>query len=257
MISLIAEAKTMRDSEISISLEDFDRHHPVGEGIADGVMADIACMSIPEIMKEVKLSGVMAGKLLRMAYEFPNKSSGLKAIEAYTGVVFKAFDFQTLSADRQDYAIQRIAIISSLYGWLRPDDYIKPYRLDYTTRIAPDGRPLADYWRKDVTINLVRHIQAHGETDILDLLPADAARSVDRKLVKRFAKIWKVDFKELTPGGAYKTPNANRLKTLRGMLLREIVKQNICDPADLLTLRTDELIPLGTPDYPDHIAFCV
>ncbi|MDE6022282.1 MAG: YaaA family protein, partial [Muribaculaceae bacterium] len=214
-------------------------------------------LSASEIAELIKISLPFAAKVARMAYEFPNKFTGIKAIDSYTGVVFKALDYKSFSSEERARVASKVRIISSLYGWLKPDDIIKPYRFDFTTPIAPDDTALYAYLRKDVTINLVRYLQANGETAILNLLPSDAAKCIDWKLVKRFAKVWKVDFKEPKDGSGWKTPHAGRLKALRGELLRTIITQNISTPSELLTLTTDSLIPLATPDYLDHIAFCV
>lgn len=257
MITLIAESKTMAEPEITVSQADLETHCPVGENTANEVMSRVAQMTAQEIASAIKISPALAAKVARMAYEFPNKSTGLRAIEAFTGVVFKEFDYLSLSNEEKKATEENVRIISTLYGWLRPSDIIKPYRFDFTTHLAPDDRTFSEYWRKDVTIQLVKELQAYGETDILNLLPADAAKCIDWKLVKRFAKVWKVDFKELKDGGNWKTPHAGKLKALRGELLRAIITKNITNPTGVLSVETDNLLPLGTPDYPDHIAFCV
>lgn len=257
MIILIAESKTMADGETSVSRKDYEANRPVGETFADEIMGMVAKKTAAEITEKMKISSAIAARVLRMAYEFPNKSTGIKAIESFTGVVFKSFDYRSLSSDDKALTNRYVRIISSLYGWLQPEDIIKPYRFDFNTRLAPDGKTLSEYWRKDVTIQLVKNIQSSGDTCILNLLPGDASKCIDWKLVKRFAKVWKVDFKELKDGGEWKTPNAGKLKSLRGELLRNIIENKLTDPAQLLSFETDNLMPLGTPDYPDHIAFCV
>lgn len=257
MITLIAESKTMADREMPVSHETYETNRPVGETQADEIMARVATLSALDIAELIKISLPFAGKVSRMAYEFPNKSVGIKAMEAYTGVVFKAFDYLSLSQIEKERTENNVRIISSLYGWLRPDDFIKPYRFDFATPIAPDDISLAAYWRKDVTIQLVRYLQECGEASILNLLPSDAAKCIDWKLVKRFAKVWKIDFKTPKDGSGWCTPHAGKLKALRGELLRNIITSDISNPSELLTLTTQTMIPLGTPDYPDHIAFCV
>lgn len=257
MLILIAEAKTMLAEEREISPEFFMAHKPAGEEVADNVMAYVAGMTVAEISAEVRLSATMAARLRKMALDFQDKLLGYPAIEAYTGVVFRALDYSSLNEEEKSRADSNVRIISSLYGWLSPRDVIKPYRFDYTTCLAPGDTAFSAFWRKDVTIALVRHLRESGENTILNLLPADAAKCIDWKLVKRFAKVWKIDFKEIREGGAFRTPQANLLKTLRGELLRSIIKENITTPSSLLTLHTGRLIPIGTPDYPDHIAFCL
>lgn len=257
MLILIAESKTMLEEGANITEEMLKTRIPSGLCVAAEVMHNIKEMNVSEIASAIKVSGPMASKILRMAHDFPMQKTGRPAIESFTGVVFKALCYSSLPDEAQEYIDANVRIISSLYGWLRPLDIIKPYRMEFTSRLAPGDKSFSQYWRKDVTINLVRTLQERNISDILDLMPSDAAKCVDNKLVKRFAKIWKVDFKQLRPGGDYRTPPAGQLKTLRGELLREIAERGISNPKDLLTLETASLLPLGTPDYPDHIAFCV
>ena len=255
MLALIAESKTMLNCDQPVSPELYAEHQPLYGNIADEIMGHLAQMSAGEIAAELNVSVRQAAKISEMAYEFPNKGLGLPAIKAYSGVVFKALDYSSLSDNHKEDALKRICIISSIYGWLNSDDIIKTYRMDFNIPLAPDDKKFNDYWRKDVTIALVHRLQDSGINVILNLLPNDAGKCVDWKLVKRFAKVYKIDFKELKEGGVFRTPNASKLKTLRGELLRTIIKQNIKSPAELLSLSTNNLSPLGTPDYPDHIAF--
>ncbi|MBD5335933.1 MAG: YaaA family protein [Bacteroides sp.] len=257
ILTLIAESKTMTPCDCPVTPEQFATHRPAGEPTADEIMARIATMDVSDLMEATRFSRQMAAKALYFAYDFPDKSHGQEAIAAFTGVVFKSFDYATLDENERRLTADTIRLISSLYGWLRPDDLIKPYRLDYTTPLAPDDWSMVQYWKKDVTIAMVREIQASPGIQILNLLPADAAKAIDWKLIKHFAPVWKIDFKELRDGATWRTPTSNHLKELRGHLLREIIRRSITDPSQLLTLETDRLQPLGTPDYPDHIAFCV
>lgn len=254
MLVLIAESKTMETKEIEVSATTYLAHRPAGEDDASEIMTNISDMSVAEIVKATKLSVSMAGRLRKMAYEFRDKNTGLEAIEAFTGVVFQNLDYASLSPEEKTFGYSHIRIISSLYGWLRPEDIIKPYRLEYTSPLSPDDSPLWKYWRGKVTIELVHMLQARGETEILDLLPADAAKCIDWKLVKRFAKVCKVDFLEQN-GEAVKSPHAGRLKTLRGKLLRHIILNRLTTVGQVASTVTEFLIPL--PDYPlsDRLAF--
>lgn len=257
MLTLIAESKTMRAASDEAALEGECLSLPTGEEVASDVMRKLLDMSVVEIASLLKVSTAMAAKIQTLAYDFPLKNTGMCAVEAFTGVVFKALGYDTLPPQAKKYVDADVRIISSLYGWLKPLDSVKTYRMEYGAALAPGEVPFSSYWRKDVTIQLVKTLQQRGEKDVLALLPGDALKCVDTKLVKRFAKIWKVDFKQLQPGGSFRTPPAGRLKALRGSLLREMAERDITSPRELLTLSTPELIPMGTPDYPDRIAFCV
>lgn len=257
MITLIAEAKTMTACDRPVTVSEWKDHRPAGEETADEVMRQISEIPPRELATVAKFSMAMARKALALAYEFPNKAQGQNAIEAFTGVVFRSFDYSSLSDREKNRADSDIRIISSLYGWLRPDDIIKAYRLDYTTPLAPGDKAMSHYLKKDTTIALVKEIKERAGEPILNLLPGDAGKMIDFKLAKNFASFWKVDFKELVPGGTFRTPSSGLLKEMRGHLLREIILRDISSPAELLSFETDLLHPLGTPDYPDHIAFLI
>ena len=255
MLILIAESKTMLVDQHPVSAEYLGAHMPEGEDAAADIVRRLAELSQPDLIADTGFSATLAARVRRMLYEFPNKALGLNAIEAYTGVVFKALDYATLSAEARAMCQKEVRIISSLYGLLRPDDVIKPYRLDFTTKAAPNGGALNAFLRKDVTIDLVKTITAAGHTDVLNLLPADAAKCVNWKVVRKFCKVWKADFVEIGDGDTFKTPNATKLKTMRGKLLRQILTDGIATAAALQTVHSDDYFCLGTPEYPDHLRF--
>ena len=255
MLILIAESKTMTACDGFVTPELYEKHHPEGELRADKVMAGLAAESPTEIVERSGLNLSMAIKLHKMAVEFPDKTHGQAAREAFTGVVFKAIDYKTMMQDNRANFQKCVRIISSLYGYLRPDDIIKPYRMDYTSRLAPTDVAMSAYWNKAVTESLALELKATGTTEILNLLPRDAAKCIDWKTINKLAKVWTVDFKDIKDGGKLATPHAGLLKKLRGHLLREIVTRNIVSVHDLLSLKTDLLLPMGETDTAGHIAF--
>ena len=258
MVILIAESKTMLSAESDVGIEEYDAHKPLYEETASEIMGSLGSETVADLAAMLKLSGSLAAKMKKMTYEFGFKRSGNPAIEAFTGVVFKALDFATLPDAAKARCREQVRIISSLYGWLRPSDIIKPYRLDFTSRLEGGpaaGKALNAFWRMDVTKALVRKLQEDGATEILDLLPGDASKCIDWKLVKRFAKVWKADFQEMREGGAMKTPTAERLKALRGTLLRQILTEAVPDIETLRNVSSPSYFCEGTPVYPDRLRF--
>lgn len=255
MLTLIAESKTMFDEQHLVTQKEFKDHSPVSEEQAALIMHRLGQLSQPDLIAQTGLSPSLAAKLRQSIYEFPNKALGMKAIAAYTGVVFKALDYDSLDAQAKQECQQNVRIISSLYGFLRPDDIIKPYRLDFTTKAAPDAKPLNTFWKSTVTIQLVKTIREQGHREVLDLLPSDASKCIDWKIVKKFCKVWKVDFAEITEGEKIKTPSATKLKTARGKLLRQILCDRINDITALKNIKSDDFFYEGTPVYPDHLRF--
>ena len=114
MLILIAESKTMSPRENTVAPEEYAAHMPVCEPDAGRIMELLHGMTADELLRETKLSRAMTARLQQMVYEFPNKSRGYKAIEAYTGVVFKALDYKTLDDVGRTALADRVRIILSL-----------------------------------------------------------------------------------------------------------------------------------------------
>ncbi|KUH81116.1 MULTISPECIES: peroxide stress protein YaaA [unclassified Mycobacterium] len=70
----------------------------------------------------------------------------LPAINRYTGVLYDALDMESLQGAAASRARARLAVGSALFGLLRADDPVPPYRLSATSKLP--GRPtLAARWR--------------------------------------------------------------------------------------------------------------
>ncbi|GAB2859896.1 peroxide stress protein YaaA [Nocardioides pacificus] len=87
-----------------------------------------------------------------------------RADKVYTGVVYEALDFATLSAAAKRRAASRVAVTSSLFGLVRPGDAIAAYRLSGDTTLPGLG-PVAAHWR--------RHLAAAASTALGDGLLVD------------------------------------------------------------------------------------
>ena len=253
---LIAESKTMASGQREVSPEEFREFPPLFDGIANAIMNSLRGHTLKQLATEAGITLRLAASLQRMIYEFPNTSLGLRAIEAFTGVVFRQLDPSGYNDAQKRVLNNNVRIISSLYGWLRPDDIIKPYRLEFKSHVAPLGETLMKYWKKDVTIALVKELQAYGDTEIIDLLPSDAAKCVDWKLVKRFANVYKVDFKTVSGDEGLKTPNSGRLKELRGRLLDLIIRNGTVTSAGIASLESSDFMPdPSAPHDPSYLSF--
>lgn len=246
----------MASAQSAVSADEFREFRPLFDGIANSIMDSLRSRTPEQLTQEVGISMKLAASLQSMIYEFPNKSLGIRAINAFTGVVFKQLKLADYDDIQSRFISDNARIISSLYGWLRPDDIIKPYRLDFKSRVAPLGLPLMKYWKKDVTIALVNDLRRNGDTVIIDLLPSDAAKLIDWKLVKRFAKVYKVDFQTVVGAEETKTPNAGRLKELRGRHLDQIIRERLTDPAEIAALESPDFMPdPAGPRHPSHLSF--
>lgn len=254
MITLIAESKSMTDARHPVSPDELTRHLPQFADRADEIMKSLSGRSIPQLSSDLNLGPKVAENLYHRIYEFPNKSTGTPAIEAFNGVVFRSLGYDTLSPQAKEMTQSKVMIASSLYGLLKPTDIIKSYRLDFDMKIATGDTALSTYWKRYNTLSLINRMKESGDTELLNLLPMDASKCFDWKLIKNFSKVFVANFKR-QDGLELKTPNSTRLKELRGQLLRQILVSGINSAAQLRAIESDDFVYDSDTPYPGHLLF--
>ncbi|SDG33206.1 hypothetical protein SAMN05421505_103221 [Sinosporangium album] len=77
-------------------------------------------------------------------------SPALPAADLYTGVLYDNLGLSRLSPDARGRAERSLLVFSGLWGLLRVNDRVPPYRLSMGVRLPPLG-PLASFWRAPVS----------------------------------------------------------------------------------------------------------
>lgn len=257
MIILITESKTMSDAGIDIAPATYASRKPIMEPQAEAIMDDMRGWTAEEFALRIGISIKLARYMQQCVYDFPNKASGLEAIEAFTGVVFRAVGYSSLTADAKRLASGRLLIMSSLYGLLRADDIVKPYRLGFGAKLGEPFTPLWKYWKLKCTVALVKMLRERGESEVLNLMPADASKCFDWKVIKSNARVVIPLFREMTERGEMRTPPAGRLKEARGRMVRDILEHRIATSRLLRDADTDSRCYYGESEYEDYPLFLV
>lgn len=245
MIIVIAESKTMKRDVREVSPVQFSASTPCGEWMADEIMLRLSDYDDSQIGELLGCSPSLARSCRKMIYDFKDKSHGLRALNAFTGVVFRQLKEDEWSEKSREFAGHKLLIISSLYGMLRPLDTVRPYRLDYTSKASPDGEAMYKYLREECTSQLLSILREEGDSEVLMLLPGDAAKCLDIKRLSEEASMASVEFKEFAEGDKKRTPNAGRLKELRGKLLNEIIRNRIASIEGLKDIEADDFLYSG------------
>ncbi len=89
-------------------------------------------------------------------------TTGLPALSAYTGMVFKHIAPQDFTTEDWTYAQSHPFITSFLYGLLRPADRIRNYRLEGHVKLPEEGHTLFAYWRARLTDTFISAIRQQG-----------------------------------------------------------------------------------------------
>jgi len=88
-----------------------------------------------------------------------------RADHVYSGVLYDALEFATLSPSARRRATSRVAVTSSLFGLVRPSDRIPAYRLSGDASLPSLG-PVAGLWRHHLGSAVV---EAMGHGLLVDL----------------------------------------------------------------------------------------
>ncbi len=153
------------------------------------------------------------------------------AVLAFDGDVYGGLQAPTLSPADLRWAQAHVAILSGLYGVLRPLDRLQPYRLEMGTRLpTAQGKDLYAYWGDTLAEHLnARAEQANTSPVIVNLASQEYFRAADRQVlcppvVECVFEDWK--------GGRYKVISFFA-KRARGLMARHAITKRITTRAGL------------------------
>ncbi len=153
-----------------------------------------------------------------------------QAVMAFNGDVYEGLQAATLSLPDLDWAQQHLAILSGLYGVLRPLDLMQPYRLEMGTRLATDaGANLYQFWGARIAEHLNRQLADDTDPVVVNLASQEYFKAVDRKALS--ARVVECVFEDYK-GGHYKIISFYA-KRARGLMARWAIQQRASTPRQL------------------------
>lgn len=155
----------------------------------------------------------------------PDNRHARQAVLAFNGDVYEGLRAPELSDAKLDWAQKHLAILSGLYGVLRPLDLIQPHRLEMGTRLCTDrGATLYAFWGERIAQELNRRLDAlPGERVLLNLASNEYFKSVDLKALR--ARVVECVFQD-EKNGAWKVISFHA-KRARGLMARHIIDHRI------------------------------
>lgn len=160
-------------------------------------------------------------------HDFDNSK---QAILAFKGDVYVGLDNDTLEVNDLEWAQDHLRILSGLYGLLRPNDLIQPYRLEMGTRIATrKGKNLYDFWGSTITDLLNQDLETHDSKYIMNLASKEYFKAIDT--ARLHGELYSANFFERR-NGEYKFISFTAKKA-RGWLTRYIIDNRIDTPEDV------------------------
>ncbi len=176
------------------------------------------------------LAGLNVARYQAWRPTFTAKNSK-QAVLAFNGDVYGGLDAASLASDALAWTQDHLAILSGLYGVLRPLDWMQPYRLEMGTRLPnPQGATLYKFWGTQIADYLNQRLQADASPVVVNLASQEYFKAVDRKALK--ARVVECVFEELRDNGQYKIISF-MAKRARGLMARYAAQHRLTLPQQL------------------------
>ena len=178
--------------------------------------------------------------------------NSLQAVLAFDGDVYGGLAARTLDADDLQWAQQHLAILSGLYGVLRPLDRMQPYRLEMGTALAnARGANLYRFWGAQIAGCLNRQLAADKTPVVVNLASQEYFKVVDRKTLK--ARVLECVFEE-HKSGQYKVISFFA-KRARGLMARYAITRRLTLPRQLEGFDLEGYAFAEAASEPDRLVF--
>ncbi len=153
-----------------------------------------------------------------------------QALLAFDGDVYTGLDARTLGLADLQWAQRHVAILSGLYGVLRPLDWLQPYRLEMGTRLATDAGPhLYAFWGTRIARHLNTLLGDAPEPVVVNLASQEYFKAVERQALQ--ARVVECVFEDWS-AGRYKVVSFHA-KRARGLMARWAIQARATAPDQL------------------------
>jgi len=148
----------------------------------------------------------------------------------FNGDTYTGLEASSLSDASLEWAQNHLAILSGLYGILRPLDLIQPYRLEMGTRLKTGrGKSLYEFWGDRITDQIRAQLEKHEDATLVNLASNEYFKSVRTNALP--GKVITPAFKEVRDGKPKMI--SFMAKRARGMMARYIIDNRIETPEAL------------------------
>ena len=230
MLFLLSPAKSL---DYETPLGDLPHSQPQFKAQSQALIEVLRTQSPQQIASLMDLSDALSAlNVARYAAWSPRSTlrNARPAVLAFNGDVYEGLQARTLPVAALEWAQQHMAILSGLYGVLRPLDLLQPYRLEMGTRLAtPQGSNLYQFWGSSIAQHLNQRLRADTSPVVVNLASQEYFKAVDRKTLK--APVVECVFEDYK-GGAYKVISFHA-KRARGLMARYAIEHRITTPEGL------------------------
>ncbi len=175
-----------------------------------------------------------------------------QAVLAFNGDVYEGLDAASLKQKDLDWAQDHVAILSGLYGILRPLDWMQPYRLEMGTKLVnPRGKDLYAWWGDTLAKHINERLAEQGDDVVINLASQEYFKSVKRKALK--ARVIECVFEDWK-AGQWKVISFHA-KRARGLMARHAIVKQAKSPKALLSFDAEGYAHAPEASTADRLVF--
>jgi cytoplasmic iron level regulating protein YaaA (DUF328/UPF0246 family) len=230
LLILLSPTKKIVDGP---AVEGLPATQPMMLGQTEVLMKTTRRLSGPKLQKLMGISKDLADLTRRRFQQWSTPFTAENARQAalsFNGDVYRGLDAGSMSTEDLGFAQDHVAILSGLYGVLRPLDLMQPYRLEMGAPLSTRrGRNLYAFWGQRITDCLNELTEGHGDRTIVNLASGEYFKSVRPE--KLAGPLVTPVFKELKDGRARVL--SFFAKPARGMMARWAVEQRVTTAEEL------------------------
>lgn len=240
MLLTISPAKTL---DFTVPKGKNGLQYPTFIEEADYLVTKLKKLSPDKIKSLMKISDALA-ELNYERFQTWNKEFdpriAREAIKVFKGDVYQGIEIESLKEAGQHYLEEHLIILSGLYGALKPNDSILPYRLEMgsSLKLTPTKNNLYKFWGDKITNYVNKRLEEQNTDTLINLASNEYFKSIKEKQVK--AKVIVPEFKDLKNGN-YKVISFFAKKA-RGRMVRYIADHNITEPEHIKSFDADGYI---------------
>jgi cytoplasmic iron level regulating protein YaaA (DUF328/UPF0246 family) len=181
MLAVLSPAKSM---DFSPSMARVQTTQPALMKDATSLMRSARGLTQKKLRELMNLSPPLAKLNYQRfrSFDLPfDDSNALAASLAFDGAVYKGLDARSLSPEDLEWSQQHLAILSGLFGLLRPLDLIQAYRLEMGTRLKTRrGQTLYDFWGNRIAKEIQRTVADHEDATLVNLASGEYFKAIRR-----------------------------------------------------------------------------
>lgn len=175
-----------------------------------------------------------------------------QAVLAFNGDVYEGMNAATLKEKDLHWAQDHVAILSGLYGVLRPLDLMQPYRLEMGTKLKnPGGATLYAFWQKTIAPYLNERLAKEKNPIVVNLASEEYFKAIDLKALN--ARIVQCVFQD-GKNDVYKVVSFHA-KRARGLMARYAIEKRVTKPEDLTKFDSEGYAYVASLSTGDKLVF--